>query len=120
MIPQIESQAGVDNVDAIASHPLVTALGLGPYDLSADLGCCWNPDDGGYLAALDRIKGAADAVDKKLWVGCDGPALRAQGHTFLWVGTASLVLANALTRLVQEIKSPDAGSSAGAGAAPPA
>ena len=43
VIPQIESQAGVANVDAIVAHPLVTALGLGPYDLSADIGCCWTP-----------------------------------------------------------------------------
>ena len=39
VIPQIESSRGVDNVDAIVSHPVTFALGLGPYDLSADLGC---------------------------------------------------------------------------------
>ena len=45
VIPQIESQVGVDNAASLAAHPLVTALGLGPYDLSADLGCCWNPEN---------------------------------------------------------------------------
>ncbi len=103
VIPQIESQAGVDHVDAIAAHPLVTAVGLGPYDLSADLGCCWNPQDASYQASLARVKAAADAVDKKVWAGCDGPALRAQGYTFLWIGTATSVLAGAISDTVRTI-----------------
>lgn len=104
LIPQIESQTGVDNAPLIAAHPLVTALGLGPYDLSADLGCCWNPDDERFLAALDAVKSAAGAAGKKVWAGCDGPALLAKGYTFLWVGTASLVLSNALTGIVSDIR----------------
>jgi 2-keto-3-deoxy-L-rhamnonate aldolase RhmA len=104
VIPQIESQAGADNADALAAHPLVTALGLGPYDLSADLGCCWNPDDDAFKAALAQVKKAADAVGKKVWAGCDGPSLRAQGYSFLWIGTATLVLTNALADAVQAIK----------------
>ncbi len=104
VIPQIESQTGVDNVDSIANHPLVTAVGLGPYDLSADLGCCWQPDQDVFVTALDRVKSAADAVGKKVWAGCDGPSLRAKGYTFLWVGTATLVLTNALSQLVRDVK----------------
>ena len=107
VIPQIESQTGVDNVDSIAAHPLVTALGLGPYDLSADLGCCWNPENEDYLAALDRVKAAADAVGKKVWAGTDVSALQAKGYTFLWVGTATSVLTNALSQIVEGVKNPD-------------
>ena len=107
VIPQIESQAGVDNVDAIAAHPLVTALGLGPYDLSADLGCCWAPEDGRFVAALDRIKAAADAVDTKVWAGCDAAALRAKGYTFLWVGTTTTVLTSAITQIVRQVNEAD-------------
>ncbi|MBN2291664.1 MAG: hypothetical protein JXM70_04520, partial [Pirellulales bacterium] len=44
VIPQIENRKGIENVDAIAAHPMVTAMGVGPYDLSADLGCCWDPE----------------------------------------------------------------------------
>lgn len=119
VIPQIESQIGVDNVESIAAHPLVTAMGLGPYDLSADLGCCWNPDDEKFLAALDTVKTAADAVGKKVWAGCDGPALRAKGYTFLWVGTATLVLSNALAQIVKDINKPATAGDTNKIAAPP-
>jgi len=104
VIPQIESRRGVDHVDEIANHDIVTALGLGPYDLSADLGCCWDPDDSGFQNALSTVKAAADKVEKKVWAGCDGPALRAQGYTFLWVGTASVVLTSALSGIVDAIR----------------
>ncbi len=107
VIPQIESRKGVDNVNAIASHPMVTALGLGPYDLSADFGCCWNPENEEYQEALNTVKAAADSVSKKVWAGCDGPALRAKGYTFLWVGTVSLLLSNALSNTVKEINNKD-------------
>lgn len=120
VIPQIESQAGVDNIDSIAGHSLVTAIGLGPYDLSADLGCCWNPEDEAFTNALDQVKASADAVGKKVWAGCDCRALRAKGYSFLWVGTATLVLTNALTQLVQEIKDPAVESSDASQAPPPA
>ncbi len=120
VIPQIESRRGVDHVDEIANHDIVTALGLGPYDLSADLGCCWNPDDAKFQNALSAVKAAADKVDKKVWAGCDGPALRAQGYTFLWVGTASVVLTSALSGIVDAIRSSDPPASTPSNTPPPA
>ena len=120
VIPQIESQTGVDNIDSIAAHPLVTAVGLGPYDLSVDMGCCSDPDHESFLAALDRIKEAADAAGKKVWAGCDASALLAKGYTFLWVGTATLVLTKALTQIVREVRNPEANESSQFGTTPPA
>ncbi|WP_298865633.1 aldolase/citrate lyase family protein [uncultured Gimesia sp.] len=120
VIPQIESQLGVDNVDSIAAHPLVTALGLGPYDLSADLGCCWNPEREEFQKALDCVKAAADAVGKKVWAGTDVSALQAKGYTFLWIGTATSVLASALTQIVQEVRDPEKNSSTHMETPPPA
>ena len=120
VIPQIESQRGVDNVESIAAHPLVTAVGLGPYDLSADLGCCWNPEHETFVAALDHVKAAADAEGKRVWAGCDGPALRATGDTVLWLGTATLILTNALTQIVRDVKQTGAEPSTRNGTPPPA
>ncbi|MCA9118739.1 MAG: hypothetical protein H6822_04680 [Planctomycetaceae bacterium] len=120
VIPQIESKLGVENVESIASHPLVTAVGLGPYDLSADMGCCWYPEREEFVAALDHIKAAADSVGKKVWAGCDGPMLRAKGYTFLWIGTATMILTNALSQSVQVIKESAASSSSRTEMPPPA
>lgn len=106
VIPQIESQVGVDNAASIAAHPLVTALGLGPYDLSADLGCCWNPEHEKYTTALDQVKASADQANKKVWAGTDATALRARGYTFLWIGTTTTLLTGAITQTVCEIKEP--------------
>ena len=120
VIAQIESQAGVDASPDLAAHPLVTALGLGPYDLSADLGCCWDPENGDFQTAMAAVKAAADAEGKKVWAGCDGPALRKKGYTFLWIGTTSMTLTNAFARLVEEIKNPGAENANEEGAPPPA
>ena len=120
VIPQIESQAGVEAAPALARHALVTALGLGPYDLSADLGCCWAPENGDFKAAMAAVKAAADAEGKKVWAGCDGPALRRQGYSFLWVGTTSMTLSNAFSQLVEEIRNPENAAPSEGGAPPPA
>ena len=104
VVPQIETRVGVENVDAIANHPSVTAVGLGPYDLSADLGCCWDPDSAEHKAAIGRIREAADAAGKKVWIGCDGPRLSAEGYTFLWIGSVSSLLVNGFAAAVEAIK----------------
>jgi 2-keto-3-deoxy-L-rhamnonate aldolase RhmA len=103
VIPQIESQVGVNNAAALAAHPFVTALGLGPYDLSADLGCCWNPTNEKFLSAIQQVKAAADGVNKKVWAGTDAPALRAQGFTFLWIGTPTSLLSATIQQSVRDI-----------------
>jgi len=120
VIPQIETRAGVENVETIANHPLVTALGLGPYDLSADLGCCWDPANADHKAAIERITQAAHAAGKKLWIGVDGPALIAQGYTFLWVGTVSSVLVNGLAAKIDEIRQGKRSSATEQAGPPPA
>jgi len=104
VIPQIESQLGVEQAKEIAAHGIVTAMGLGPYDLSADLGCCWDPENEKFQEALDQVKAAADAVGKKVWAGTDGPALRAKGYTFLWVGTVTTMLNKAFSETIRSIK----------------
>ncbi|MEO2017364.1 MAG: aldolase/citrate lyase family protein [Fuerstiella sp.] len=106
VIPQIESLVGVNNAASLAAHPFVTALGLGPYDLSADLGCCWEPDNEKYLSALQRVKAAADGAGKKVWAGTDAAALRAQGFTFLWIGTTTSLLTGAIRQNLRDINTP--------------
>lgn len=55
---QIESKAGVGNIEAILSVPGIDAVFLGPYDLSASLGVTAQFDHPDYLAARERVLGA--------------------------------------------------------------
>lgn len=103
VIPQIESRVGVDKVTSIAMHPLTTAVGLGPYDLSADLGCCWDPDNAEHQQAIQAIREAAAAAGKKLWIGTDAPGLRARGDSFLWIGTVSGLLVERFSATVAAV-----------------
>jgi len=105
VIPQIETRVGVENAAAIATHPLTTAMGLGPYDLSADLGCCWNPEHSEHQSAIAQVHTAAETAGKKLWVGCDAPKLQAEGHTFLWIGGISGTLVNSFAAIISKLRS---------------
>lgn len=104
VIPQIESQTGADNAESIAAHPLVTAMGLGPYDLSADLGCCWDSENDNYKQALKQVSEAADKAGKKVWAGTDTVALQADGYTFLWIGTTTTLLTGAIKQTLRNVK----------------
>ncbi|MBN2290884.1 MAG: hypothetical protein JXM70_00580, partial [Pirellulales bacterium] len=56
-----------------------------------------------HKESLAKIKAAADAVGKTVWAGCDGPALRAAGYNFIWIGTVSTVLRNGFSAAVAAI-----------------
>ncbi len=99
VLPQIESRKGLENAGAIAADPLVTALAVGPYDLSADLGVCWDPNAPPLLEALARVRSAADAAGKNLWMIGDGPALVKQGYTFICVSEPTMLLQAKLSEL---------------------
>jgi 2-keto-3-deoxy-L-rhamnonate aldolase RhmA len=104
ILPQIESPRGLENADAIASHPLTTALAIGPYDLSARLGVCWEPENPKLLDAIESIRQAANNVGKNMWMIGDGPTLRARGFTFLCVTEPMMFLENSLKNLVHRTK----------------
>jgi 2-keto-3-deoxy-L-rhamnonate aldolase RhmA len=105
ILPQIESPTGLDNAEAIASHPLTTALAVGPYDLSAHLGVCWQPEAPSLLHALERIRVAARAVGKTMWMIGDGPALRKRGFSFVCIAEPIMLLESSLKDLVQRTRS---------------
>lgn len=100
ILPQIETRLGLERAAAIAAHPLTTAIAAGPYDLSAELGCCWDPADKRLLAALGQIRAAGRAAGKNMWMIGDGPSLVQQGYTLLCVGEPSAMLAQRLAQIV--------------------
>jgi len=104
ILPQIESKIGLENVDAIAQHPITTAIAVGPYDLSADLGVCWQPDSPELIGAIDRIRQAGQAAGKNMWMIGDGASLTKKGFTFLCLTEPIMFLAASLGQLVQRTR----------------
>ena len=96
VLPQIETQLGLDNLQSIAEHELTTCLAHGPYDLSFDLGVGGQMDGPDVKGATRRMQAAANAAGKKMWVIGDGPTMRAAGYTFICIGAPMGVLGNAL------------------------
>jgi 2-keto-3-deoxy-L-rhamnonate aldolase RhmA len=101
VIPQIESPLGVENAEAIARHPLTTALGVGPFDLSIRLGVSGESDHPKLRKSLAQIRSAAIDAGKPAWMIGDGPALIAQGYRFICIGEPSLLLKARLIEIVE-------------------
>jgi 2-keto-3-deoxy-L-rhamnonate aldolase RhmA len=104
VLPQIESSRGLANLDAIASHEMTTAVAVGPYDLSADLQCCWQPDDPRLTSAIRKIRAAANRANKAVWMLGDGPALQRDGFTFIAIGEPVAMLRSAAGAIVAQLK----------------
>lgn len=104
VMPQIESPLGLENAHAIASHPLTTALAIGPYDLACRLGCAWNPDHPSLRSAIDRLSQIATDAGKPFWMIGDGPKLLARGYRFLCIAEPIGLLQASLTGLVKSIR----------------
>lgn len=96
IMPQIETLEGLDNATAIAAHRLTTAIAIGPYDLSAQLGVCWDPGSAALRDAIERIRAAGTAAGKSMWMIGDGPALVADGFRFVCLGEPTMALEGAL------------------------
>jgi 2-keto-3-deoxy-L-rhamnonate aldolase RhmA len=99
ILPQIETRLGLDQVEAIAAHPLTTAIAVGPYDLSADLGVCWRPESPEMQQALTRIRSAGKAAGKNMWMIGDGASLAREGYTFLCIGEPVITMQSRLGEL---------------------
>ncbi|MFI6579218.1 HpcH/HpaI aldolase/citrate lyase family protein [Nocardiopsis sp. NPDC050513] len=100
-VVQIESSRALAKVEEIAALDGVDVLFVGPRDLSHDLGV---PGEFGapvYQDALKRVREAATAHGKACGLlvpdGATAAAKRAEGWTFLAIGSDSTVLAAALS-----------------------
>lgn len=104
VLPQIETKTGLANADAIAAHEITTAIAIGPYDLSAELGVCWHPESSVLQDAIDKIRRAGQKAGKPMWHIGDGPDLVRQGFTFICIGEPIGVLMQALTAIDRDTK----------------
>ena len=105
VMPQIENQKGLDNVDAIARHEMTTAIAVGPYDLSANLGCCWDPANPKLIAAQEKIRTAGRNAGKNMWMIGDGATLMKRGFTLLCIGEPVGFLEGMLKARVSDLRS---------------
>ena len=105
ILPQIESKLGLENAAAIAQDPLTTAMAVGPYDLSADLGVCWQPEHPTLLEALNRIQRAGKSAGKTTWMIGDGAGLIRKGFRFFCIAEPIMLLEDTLREMTSQLKS---------------
>jgi 4-hydroxy-2-oxoheptanedioate aldolase len=96
-VVQIESEAGVAEVDAIAAVDGVDCLFVGPSDLTHSLGIFQETDHPRFVEAVERVRGAASASGKALGVlvrdAAEFARYRALDFTFIAVGSDTFFLA---------------------------
>jgi 2-keto-3-deoxy-L-rhamnonate aldolase RhmA len=93
VLPQIETRVGLEQVAAIVGHEMTTALAVGPYDLSVELGVGGQMDAQPLRNALDVIKRAAEAAAKPAWmIGSNFEELIRDGWRFLCIGEPTSIL----------------------------
>ena len=109
VILQIETMAGLENIDSIVSVEGVDAVFIGPSDLGAALGYPGQPS---HPAVVDAVSGAIRAVRSKgkpagvLAVTSDLVDIyREAGASFIGVGSDCGVLAKGVQRLYQNFAS---------------
>lgn len=108
-IIQIESAEAVKNVDEIAAVDGVGVLFVGPMDLSTSLGVFRQYDHPLFLDALDKTLAAAKKYNRVAGILLPGAETtrhyRDMGFRFITAGTDVLLLKNAATQLVHELRS---------------
>jgi 2-keto-3-deoxy-L-rhamnonate aldolase RhmA len=102
VLPQIESRAGLRSVAEIAAHEITSAMAIGPYDLSMELGVGAQMDHPDLMAAIERIRAAAAAAGKTMWRIGHGPTMVREGFHFLCIGEPMAMLKAALAQSQQE------------------
>jgi 2-keto-3-deoxy-L-rhamnonate aldolase RhmA len=104
VLPQIETRKGLQNLETIAAHEITTAMAIGPYDLSAELGVCGDTAGPKVSEAAQQIQRAAKAAGKGMWILGDGPELIRQGFSFLCIAEPTGLLEATLREQVSRLQ----------------
>jgi 4-hydroxy-2-oxoheptanedioate aldolase len=109
LLVQVETQAGLDNLEAIAAVEGVDGVFVGPADLSASLGHVGNPTHPDMQAAIDGAIGRIVKSGKAAGILTTDDALARRylglGATFVAVGLDNNLLARATSELAARFKS---------------
>jgi 2-keto-3-deoxy-L-rhamnonate aldolase RhmA len=100
-IPMIESVRAVENLDAICAIPGVSALFIGPNDMTTNMGIPNEYDSPELIAVIQRVIEAADKrhIAAGCWFGKPAQVLRTmqQGARFVVYSNDSSMLKDAMT-----------------------
>lgn len=108
LIVQIESRAGLDNLDAILNVHGIDGVFIGPADLAASLGHLGQPMHPEVKAVIESTLSRIAAADKASGVFASDPATaghyRTCGASFVAVGADTSILRNAAVALAASFK----------------
>ena len=109
VIAQIETERGLENLDAIAAVPGIDVLWLGHFDLTNFLGIPGQFDHPDFQQALERIAQVAKANDKAAgFMATDDAWIKRvsdAGYTMIAVGTDMGLVGAGAGALVRSVKS---------------
>lgn len=107
VIAQIETERGLEQVEAIAAVDGIDVLWVGHFDLSNFMGIPGRFDDPRFLEAMGRVARVARAHGKAAGFMATDAAwvdrVKAMGYTMIAAGTDTGVLQQGYTRLVDDI-----------------
>ena len=113
LLLQIESRAGLANLDAIASTEGVDGVFVGPADLAADMGFLGKPGAAEVQAAVEDALARIQRHGKAAGILTADQALARRyvelGAAFVGIGSDVGLLVNATTKLVADFRSGRAG-----------
>jgi 4-hydroxy-2-oxoheptanedioate aldolase len=109
-VVQVESASAVEQVEQVAALDGVDVLFVGPQDLSHNLGVPGDLQAPSYLAAVARVRAAAERHGKACGLlvgdGAAAAARQAEGWTFVAIGSDATLLAATVTRELRRARQP--------------
>lgn len=107
-IVQIETEQAVANAAGIAAVEGIDMVFIGPFDLSADLGCLGQPDHPDVRGAIESVERTVQAAGKLLGgipsPGRSAAELFAAGYRLVLAGSDVILLRDAANRDVAQLQ----------------
>lgn len=119
LMPQVETLPGVRNAQNTASKDWVDALMLGPYDLSLNLGVCWEAEHPELVKTITAIRDSAAKAGKPCGMVVGSPEAGRlwveRGFHFLLVSEVTAMVRHESRMFVQELEAAAAAASTAGG-----